>query len=332
MRRTLALLTAVSIGSAIAGPADAGTYRWVDRQGNVIYSDRPPRPEEAAPAAPGDPEPGAPPRPPATTQATVDLLLDATGLKQQAQIIALQTRDALYGNVGRLSAAEKERVESAGRRHFHPDVFYGLLRQEFSRHADDARAREVAAWFDTPLGKRISVIEVRFYASDRRKEVEDFVAGLMTNRPSPTRLALLQRLDAATGSTEGSLDLFVALNQSITRVVDPFLPPQQRARPGQIESQGRQIRLQMQEQLRQSVLVTMLLMYQSLSDADLRAYIDFMESEAGAWYGRASRQSIVQAVVQTVEQAAVQIARVVPPQRWVSPFKKQPLPTADQRL
>ena len=239
MRQALAAV--IVIGMILASvPASGGAYRWVDRRGNVIYSDRPPRPEEVGregdPADPGvaGPNPSATiPPAPRPFHPSVEHLLDATGLKHQARLVAFQTRGILHGNLGALDAEHRRRVDAITDRYFHPDNFYALLRSEFSRYVNEARLNEVLAWYGTPVGRRVATAEVRFYASDRRREVEDYVAGLVNNKPSPLRLALMQRLDAATGATEGSLDLFVAINRSIIRVVEPLMPAERRLGAGQ---------------------------------------------------------------------------------------------------
>jgi len=276
---------------------------------------------------------GAAPGEAPASESEIDRLLDATGLKHQARLVAVQTADTLRGGLGTLGDEDRQRVEAITRWHFHPDAFYGGLRAEFGRHLDEARLGQTLAWYETPVGRRVAAAEVRFYAADRRQEVEDYVAGLLDNRPSPTRVALLQRLDAATGATEGSLELFVAVNRSIVRVVEPMLPPEQRIGAGQLESQARQIRLQMQEAMRQVNVLTMLFLYQHVSDDDVRAYIEFMESDAGAWYGTAARRAIVATIADTVERSTAELVRVVPPERWLGAgFTRPQIPTEKQRL
>ena len=213
VRRALTAVIALGVlFTALA--ASAGPYRSVDANGNVIYSDQPPRPEDLAhPAAPGTPTGSAPAAASAVSSPpafhpSVELLLDATGLKHQARLVALQTRETLRGNLGNLDVDQRRRVDAITDRDFHPDTFYGVLRSEFSRHVNEPRLNEVLAWYATPVGRRVAAAEVRYYASDRRREMEEFVAGLVKNRPAPIRVALLQRLDAASGATEAFLRSF----------------------------------------------------------------------------------------------------------------------------
>jgi Domain of unknown function (DUF4124)/Uncharacterized protein conserved in bacteria (DUF2059) len=308
VRARNAVAVVVALGLLLtASKTAAEGYRWVDANGNVVYSDTPPPPDEAN----RPPAPSAP-----AADSSVERLLDVTGLKHQARLVAAQTRETLRGSFGNLDDERRRRVDAITDRDFHPDAFYGVLRSEFGRHFNEPWLNDVIAWYASPVGRRIAAAEVRFYAIDRRREVEDFVAGLVNNRPSAVRVALLQRLDAASGSTEGSLDLFVAINRSIIRVVEPLIPAASRVGAGQRESQARQIRLQMQEALKQVNVVTMLLLYQGLTDDELRSYIEFLETDAGAWYSGAARQAIVAAVTSTVERTASELVRVVPPEQW----------------
>jgi hypothetical protein len=337
---------AVAVGALIAGVVAAGplpawgkVYRWVDRQGNVIYADRPPQPDEVAPPAEPGPgtstsHPGAPGGPRRPVHPAVDELLDLSGLKYQVQIMALQTREQLDSNLGGLEGRDRESVDRITGRAFRPETFYAVIREEFSQHVDEKRLRDVLIWYRSPVGQRITRLEVAFSASDRERELQEFVAGLATNQPSSARVALMQRLDGAGGVTESSVDLFVAVTQALARVADPHLPPARRLKPGQLESQARQIRLQLQEAFRQVNMVTLLYIYRSLDDGEVRRYIEFLESEAGGWFAAASRRTVIQTVATTVARTAGDIMRVVPPERWAvgGAFKKPPLPGGEPRL
>ncbi len=251
-----------------------------------------------------------------TSLAVIDALLDATGLKHQARLIASQTRQTLRSGLGGLRDADAEKVERITRWYFNPDAFYARLRAEFGRAVDDARLAETRAWFETPAGRRVAAADVRFYATDRRQEVEEFVARLAADPPPPARVALMQRLDAAAGTTEGSVELMVAVHRAIVRVMSPTLPADQRVGAGQLESQGRQIRLRMQEPLRMVSVATLLFVFRDVSDGDLSDYVEFLESDAGAWYGAATRTATIATIVSTVEGSAAEFIHAVPPERW----------------
>ena len=332
MRRTLAVL--IGLGLFLpAVPAAGRTYRWVDQNGNVRYSDQPPRSENVAPP-PATPTPGAIRTPRHPVHPAADELLELSGLKQQMKAISLDAREHVHQNLGHLEPRDLKGVAAATAQTLDPDRVYASILDEFGRSVDDTKIADVRLWYRSPLGRTITEIEVASVVSERRRELTAFVAEWRVKPPAPTRVALTQRLDAATGATEMSVDLIVGIAQAVVRVADPHLPPDRRLKPGQLEAQARQIRLSTLEVFRQNNTVAMLYIYRNVADQDLARYIQFLESEAGAWYGNAVRRSVVYALAAAVERTATDLVRVVPPHRWGGPgaFKKPALPAEDKRL
>jgi hypothetical protein len=328
------LISLAMVWGASGSPALAKVYRWVDRHGNVTYADRPPQSEEAAtsPAEPGAPAASQPRRP---IHPAADELLEISGVKRQVRSIAERARDNMVQGMGPLKASDKSAVDRVCGQGFHPDALYGLIKDEFSQHIDDTKVREVLGWYRTPLGRRLTDLEVAFTnATSRERELMQYVARLRVERPDPRRIALIQRLDAASGATETSVDLVLAVAEAIARVADPHVPAERRLRPGQLESRGRQIRLQSQEVLRQANTLSMLYVYRPIEDDDIGRYIQFLESEAGSWFGAAMRKTMVTAFATTIERTATALVRAVPVERWGrgGDGKKPVLPVPAERL
>jgi len=335
LTRGLAVLVGLAgVLGASGSPAVAKVYRWVDRHGNVTYADRPPQSEEAVtpPSAPGAPATIQPRRP---VHPAADELLELSGVKRQVPSIAERARDNMVQGMGPLTASDKSAVDRVSGQGLHPDVLYSLIKQEFSQHVDDTKVREVIGWYRTPLARRLTDLEVAFTsATNRDRELTQFVARLRVEQPDPRRVALIQRLDAASGATETSLDLVLAVAQAVARVADPYLSAERRLRPGQLESRARQIRLQSQEVLRQANTLSMLYVYRPIEDGDITRYIQFLESEAGSWFGGAVRKAMVAAFATTIERTAGELVRAVPVERWGQggEFKKPALPAPGERL
>jgi hypothetical protein len=335
MPRGLAILVGVAmLLGASRAPALAKVYRWVDRQGIVTYADRPPQSEETAavPAEPAAPAASQPRRP---VHPAAEVLLELAGVKRQVPAIAERARANMIQGMGPLTAGDKSaayRVTGLG---FQPQLLYGLIKEEFSQHIDDTRVTEALGWYRTPLAQRVANLEVAFTtAANRERDLTQFVARLRVEQPDPRRLALIQRLDVASGATETSLDLILAIAQAIARVADPYLPADRRLKAGPLESRARQLRLQSQEMLHQANALSMLYVYRSLEDADIARYIQFLESEAGSWFSSAVRKAMVTAFATAIERTARDLVRAVPVERWGqdAEVKKPALPTPGERL
>ncbi|OGL02427.1 MAG: hypothetical protein A3E31_10405 [Candidatus Rokubacteria bacterium RIFCSPHIGHO2_12_FULL_73_22] len=330
-RITRTLLIALGAGLLAGGtPADAATYRWVDDNGVVTYSDRPPQPREAPPApAAASAADATAPGAVAADRATIDELLDVSGLKRQLAPITTRIRSEFHAQHGQLAARDLARAEQITARHVRTETVYGLIAEGVGKRSDAAKLAAALAWYRSPVGRRITELEVAFSrSSGTEREIERYVGRLQQSPPARERLALVQRLDAAGRATETSLDVSIAIIRSLASAVDPYLPAERRLSRSQLESRIRQVRAQVFEQVRRLSFVMMLFIYRDVSDADLARYVAFAESEPGQWYVSAVSGAFVDAVGGIARGAATDLVRAVPPERWQQGggFKKPALP------
>ena len=146
-RKLVGLLALAALLSANASSAPAKTYRWVDREGNVTYADRPPQSDEVAPP-PSQRPGGTQPRRPVLPIA--DELLEVSGFKRQVPGIAERARANLVQGMEPLGANDKSAVDRVSEQAFRPDALYGLIVEEFSQYVDDTKVKDVLGWYRTP--------------------------------------------------------------------------------------------------------------------------------------------------------------------------------------
>jgi len=346
----MALLAAVALLPASSG---AQTYRWIDDQGNVTYSNRPPQSREVGPPAPETkttPEPKttaepkiAPESKPASpdtktpdakapeldAKATVptqpipkggptklDELLELSGIR--AQLAGLLNRVALdlRPPPGQMSAAEMATIDRILARSLQPDAVYGAVRDAFRPLVDRPNLETAAAWLRTPVARKIVALEIGSSEPSAEPKVAEYAATIKSSPPPARRLELVQRLDWVTGAHETSADLVAAIARSLSSAVSAAGPPESRLRPGQIEDRAAQVRARAHESLREVRTMSMLYTYQTLEDDELAEYVRFAGSDAGRWYNTALRRALVGSIGKAVEQAATELVRAVPLERW----------------
>src|SRR5215510_9761733 len=170
---------------ALAVPAHAGElYRWIDGS-TVVYSDQPPQDglitampgpqpvavviaEDATPAGPtattptpSNPTPASAPEPPAPTKpATVAEILSLSGVRAQLSSVASALAAEYLPRPGQLDARDGARVARIVGQHFAADRLYSAIRQEFGNSVDREQLDGMGAWFRSPLGRRITALEV----------------------------------------------------------------------------------------------------------------------------------------------------------------------------
>jgi hypothetical protein len=241
-------------------------------------------------------------RPSATTSADVDELLELSPLRAQLEALADGVRAQLREAHGELDAHDRAMVDRVSARHFDSGILFARVRLALGRNADPGRLDAALAWFRSPLGRGITRHETEAFPAAR--------AGVVS--PSDERVALVQQLDERRGVSETALDVAMALMRSLARVAEPLRPAHLRHTRDQLESHLMLARIQGFVPIKIACLQDMLLAYAELTDAELAAYLGFLESPAGQWYTGAMNEALVDAASVAAGLAAAELVTLVP--------------------
>ena len=311
------------VGAAVAVTPDscaAGVYRWVDPRGTVIYADRPPQPHEVATPVPA-PEREiaaiAPQAGPARTgPATIDELLELSGVKAQLPGMTSRIAGEFRPRRGQMSPKDQAAIDRIVGQILRHETIYALVRDEVRRRLDRAKLEATVAWLRSPVGRKITALEIAASETGAEQKVGAYAASLRTNPPLGRRLELVQRLEWVSGSTDVSLDILAAITRSTAKATSAVSPPDRRLRPGQIERQVEEVKARASDAIAREGLVTMLFTYRSLEDEEIEQYVRFEASDAGRWYNAAMRKAVAAAIGRVVERMTLELVRAVPPSRW----------------
>jgi hypothetical protein len=319
-RTLLRTLSAVLLGIALASPfrADAaGAYKWTAPDGTVTYSDKPqPVVPEAAAPTPTAPTPAAPAREPAPRiGATADEVLEMSGVKPQLAVAPVKIA-AEFKPRRSLNAEDAAALEQILARNFAADRLYDQIRSEFKRRADSKKLPEVALWLRSPLGQKVTAVEVAAgVETDAAQRMIAFAPG-GRGGPSAARVALMERIDWTAGVTDGALESTLAVARAMAMAINRALPPDERQTTAQVERQIQQLRGQSRAKLAQATVTYMLYQYRSLEDDELQQYADFLASDAGRWYTATMSKAMNRTVATAAQRAAGEVIRAIPPPRW----------------
>jgi hypothetical protein len=250
-----------------------------------------------------------PDHPPEAETRGLDTLLERSGLRVQLESLSAGVRVQFQPAGGRLSGQDRLTIDRIVSEHFAAEALHARIRRGFARNLDAAKLTTALAWYNSPLGSRIIGLELAALVYNGGSEA---AADLERNRPSPRRLALIQRLDAGGGASETIVDVTVAIVRSLTRVFRHALPAVARLSPAQLEEELTRARNRTLEKIRHACLVSMLLAYRTLSDHEVEQYVQFVESEAGQWYMSVMNSTLLTAVEVAAEEAAAELVTAVP--------------------
>lgn len=295
-------LLAVAVASLVSlGDVAEAQYRWVDAEGRVHYSNI--LPVAPAPLEAPDPAtaPAAPPKAlvpergpgPIEPKALIEEVLELSGAKRQVLEIPALCQSRLAERQGRMKPAEYARLSQVVAESYRPDTLYKAVTDTFKKRFDEKRLLAVRQAWHSPLFKRITALEAQASTPEAARRIQEFAVQLRGVPPHPDRLALIRRVDTATGSTDFTIEIVLSTIRGIALGVDPMMPASQRLKPGQLDHMLSEMRAQIRAPLKNQVLVSLLYTYQSLTDGELRGYLAYLESDAGRWFDRAARDGIL---------------------------------------
>jgi hypothetical protein len=190
---------------------------------------------------------------------------------------------------------------------FSAGALYARMRLEFEKNLESVKLAKALEWYDSPLGKRITGLELASLIPDGGQSLDS-----ENDRPSERRLDLIRRLDAGGGASDTTVDVTMSIVGSLTRAFQPALPAVARLSRGQLDHELTRVRNQTLERIRRACLLNMLSAYRDLTDDELEQYVRFVESEGGQWYMSVMNGTLLIAVDAAAEATAAELAAVVP--------------------
>ncbi len=214
MRSTFVALVGIASVLGLAGAAGAQAYRWVDERGGIHYTQTPPPPVALPPAT--------------SLGALVDEVLDATGARRTIAQIPGQVQAGFQASLrqqkAKVSQDQLTRLTDIMTRAFAADALYVRVRNTFVTAGNAPRLQAVLEFSRSPLARQMTDLERAAVSPEGLAQLQAFAERLKTSRPSPERLDLIRRLDAATGATDLNVDVALATIQSMAKVVDAEAP------------------------------------------------------------------------------------------------------------
>ena len=142
--------------------------------------------------------------------------------------------------------------------------------------------RFLLAHYNSPLGKRITELEVKGSQPEAVAEMQAYAQKLMSN-PSQyaDRLALYQEIDKAVGATKMAVDLAMAMQVAVQVGIVSTMNGPKNLDIGAMRAAAEKTRFALTQQTASTVLAHFAYVYRDLSKKELASYVAFLNSPAG---------------------------------------------------
>lgn len=167
---------------------------------------------------------------------------------------------------------------------FSPEAYARPIRQALLDHYDaDALAR-VLIWYRSPTGKKMVRLEQSGAEPGQLQARRQYLATLESKQPSEDRLVLIFRIDEASRASEATFAADKALTNGWNLGIQQVPSATEWREVTQTQIALDIFRAQLRDVVSEEILRDMMYVYRDAADGELRAYAEFLESDAGAWF------------------------------------------------
>ena len=162
--------------------------------------------------------------------------------------------------------------------------------------------RLLLAHYNSPLGRKITELEVKGSRPEAAAEVEAYAQKLMAN-PSAfaSRLALYQEIDKAVGGTTMAVELAMAMQVAVqVGMVSAMHGPKDLNIPA-MKAAVEKTKFALTQQMASSILANFAYIYRDLSTKELTAYLAFLNTTAGKKFNAGAARLLSEALAMQTE-------------------------------
>lgn len=192
---------------------------------------------------------------------------------------------------------------------FGVDASIDIIRNDLSEQMTTAELQRVLEWLDSPLGKKITAMEVAAMSPDAYHELQSELLALQKKYRGSEREKLFQQFDKSTNATEASLETAIAVQLTLASAMSASSNNPQMPSYEYLKKSIEDSRFMMRGVIGQQVFSNYLYTYQALTDEELKSYIDFTSSPAGHRYSLVINESIRNVLLQPSEAIGSKMAR-----------------------
>ena len=180
---------------------------------------------------------------------------------------------------------------------FAPEKLKAVVLPELKTGLTTSDLQAALKWLDSPLGIKCTRLEDEASTPEAYPEIDKYKAHLKKSPPTPERLKIIHKLDAALKATQTSVEMALNLQVALLLAVNATLPEEQQESPAEILDDIKQHRPEIESALQLESLVSLFYTYRSLTEAEINQYIKFATSSAGSKYQEVADAAMKKALI-----------------------------------
>jgi hypothetical protein len=213
-------------------------------------------------------------------------------------------------NLRKLPRSALQGIREAAAEAYSPQKTTGVMMKSIGGKMSAADIASVLKWLDSPIGRKCTNLEKDSATAEGVSQMSQFAQKIQKTPPPPERLKLIAELDRVTNATATAVEMFMNTNLAVATAVTLSLPQDTRRPIAQIKKELEDNRAAIEKALQAQTQVGMLYTYRTLTDKEIRRYIDFSDSPAGKKFNSVSIEAFQHAMIQCGIDFGKAVARI----------------------
>ncbi len=233
----------------------------------------------------------------------VQELFAKSGLDQLIERLPMIVQQGLHQafaqdeNLKKLPAQTLEEIMDAAASAYESQKLRNIMLRSFAGKMNDAEIRSVIQWLDSPTGVKCTDLEKQSLTAEAFQDLSRFAEEIQKKPPRPERLKLIGELDRATKATATSVEIFINSNLAVATAVTLSLPQENSTLLSEFKKKLETGKAAIENALQEQTRVSLLYTYRSLSDSEIKEYIDIATSPAGSKFNAVGIEAFQKAMV-----------------------------------
>ena len=252
---------------------------------------------------------------------------EALGLSDlKADLAAIRTRLLGYLDANQTSYETKQWIAGSLKTVYSPAVYLKVIKQGLLDNYDADAMTRVLVWYRSAQGRKITRLAAAALAPGQGAARNRYLAAFEDRQPSDYRLVLIFSIDEASHASAGTASALKASIKGWNLGIEQLASVRERQEIQQIEAALRKYRAEFRDEVADDVLRELMYTYRDASDADLRAYAEFLESDAGKWFIGTAFKTHQAFFEKAAEQVAEDFVNTVTPNQTTRAPQPSPKP------
>lgn len=235
---------------------------------------------------------------PLGTAAKIDRLIEVSGIAYSARQLPPSIAGGFDDPQDGMSDDVRGALREAAILSFRPEPIIEKTRKALAAALSARQLDETLAWFDGPLGHRITDLENASSEPSANDRILAYGKKLKEHPPAKRRVELITKIAAATKSDELNAMLMETTFLASALGVNAAQPEEDRAPVDAVRQRIKSIEPDLRKQADENLILTMLYTYESLTNKELETYLKFLRTSGGAAYSRSSAAGMREALLE----------------------------------